>query len=625
MCGFYGIYSLGNKRLSKESFLKSIKTIEHRGPDDFDTYEDSNILLGHYRLAILDTTSAGKQPMVSRCKRYVIAFNGCIYNFRELKNKYLSDINFKSKTDTEVLLEGYIRFGGKFVKELNGMFAFCIYDTIKKEVHLVRDRYGIKPLYYSFDGERLSFGSEIKPIIQYEGFQTRINKACLNEYFSFQNNFTFRTLFDGVNMLPPANIVIVNKDSSFVKHSSYWDYNFEEDNSLNFKDSIEELNHLFQTATKRQLLSDVDIGSYLSGGMDSGAITSIASKNYPNLKTFTCGFDLNNVTGREANFDERRSAELMASNFNTEHYEQVLNSSSLKQVMPKLIYHLEDLRVGMSYPNYYISRLASKFVKVALQGTGGDELFGGYPWRYYNIISSNSRQGFYDQYFHFWQRLVTEEAKNDLFTNNVLSEIDINEPRKIFENVFRFNTSLKYKRPEDLINNSLYFEAKTFLPGLFLVGDKLAMAHGLEERFPFMDNDLVDFAMKVPVRFKLKNLEQEILKMDENIGNKKSLYREFDDGKNILRKSMAKILPKKILENKKQGFSSPDENWYKKENYSYLKDELLIQPSTLHEFVKKKFIKDSLEDHYLGKANNRLLLWSLLSFKTWCDEFKPTA
>ena len=368
-------------------------------------------------------------------------------------------------------------------------------------------------------------------------------------------------------MLPPANTVKVTETTEFIKHDSWWDYDFTmNDESMSFEFAQEKTKDLFENAVTRQMISDVPVGSYLSGGMDSGSITAIASKHVDRLSTFTCGFDMSEATGREANFDERRDAELMANHFNTEHFEQVMNAGDIRWSLPRLVYHLEDLRVGMSYPNYYISRLASKFVKVCLQGTGGDELFGGYPWRYYKVFDSIDQEQFFDQYYDFWQRLVSDEDKKQLFQPDILDEIDLTEPRKVFENVFKFNESLKYEKPEDHINNSLYFEIKTFLPGLFLVGDKLAMANGLEERFPFMDNDLVDFAMKVPVKHKLGNLEDEISRIDENSTSetkKKLSYREYDDGKNVLRKAMQGFIPERIINRKKQGFSAPDESWYR--------------------------------------------------------------
>jgi asparagine synthase (glutamine-hydrolysing) len=352
--------------------------------------------------------------------------------------------------------------------------------------------------------------------------------------------------------------------------------------------------------------------------MDSGSITALASTHVDRLATFTCGFDMSEVTGVEANYDERRDAELMANYFKTEHYEQVLNAGDIRWSLPRVVNHLEDLRVGMSYPNYYISRLASKFVKVCLQGTGGDELFGGYPWRYYRIFKSVSQQEFFNNYYEFWQRLVPDNQREELFTKGVREKIDFKEPRDIFERVFTFNTNLKYETPEDHINNSLYFEAKTFLPGLLLVGDKLSMANGLEERFPFLDNDLVNLAQKIPVRYKLGNLEN-MLKIDENdFRDKRKLYQEFDDGKNILRKAMTSFLPEKIINRKKQGFSAPDESWYRGENAAYIKELLLNKKTVSSDFISQDYIEKIVNEHINDKINHRLLIWSFMNFEWWC-------
>ncbi|MCK9236126.1 MAG: asparagine synthase C-terminal domain-containing protein, partial [Acholeplasmataceae bacterium] len=276
---------------------------------------------------------------------------------------------------------------------------------------------------------------------------------------------------------------------------------------------------------------------------------------------------------------------------------------------------------GMSYPNYYISRLASKFVKVSLQGTGGDELYGGYPWRYYRVFDSISQKDFFNQYYGFWQRLVADDKKKELFTQRVLSNIDLNEPRNIFERVFTFNKKMKYDTPEEHIQNSLYFEIKTFLPGLLLVGDKLAMANGLEERFPFLDNDLVDFAMKIPVRHKLANLER-MKKVDENeFRDKRTIYKEFNDGKNVLRQAMQELIPEKIVNRKKQGFSAPDESWYRGENADYVKELLLNGKTASSEFINPKYIQKIVDQHINHKINHRLLIWSLMNFEWWCKIF----
>jgi asparagine synthase (glutamine-hydrolysing) len=396
---------------------------------------------------------------------------------------------------------------------------------------------------------------------------------------------------------------------------------------MTFEEATLETERLFCNAVSKQMIADVPVGSYLSGGMDSGSITAIASRHVERLTTFTAGFDMSEVTGVEANYDERRDAEMMANHFKTEHYEQVINAGDLKWSLPRVVWHLEDIRVGMSYPNYYISRLASKFVKVCLQGTGGDELYGGYPWRYYRIFKSLNQQEFFDNYYSFWQRLVQDEEKKALFTKDVFAAINVASPREVFERVFKFNKHLKYDTHEEHITNSLYFEIKTFLPGLLLVGDRLSMANGLEERFPFLDNDLVNFAQKIPIRHKLGNLEN-MKRLDENaFGMKKKSYTEHDDGKTVLRKAMMDFLPESIIKRKKQGFSAPDESWYRGENAAYVKELLLGKKSACAEYINPDYIRLIVDEHLNKRINHRLLIWSLMNFEWWCriflDGYRP--
>jgi asparagine synthase (glutamine-hydrolysing) len=623
MCGILGIYNLNGTPFSMTPLVNMASQIAHRGPDDEGFYLKDNIALAHKRLSIIDTSPKGRQPMTSKNGKWVVVFNGCIYNYKELRHELFQKGHyFTSKSDTEVLVEGLAAYGPSFFEKLNGMFAVGAWNTEEQALYLSRDRYGVKPLYYWFNGRTLVFASEIKAIIKHPDFVMDLNLGALNEYFTFQNLFTYRTLFKGVTMLPQANTIRMDAKSSYVKHHSWWDYDFSEpDDSMTFEDAREETLRLFKQAVNRQMVADVPVGSYLSGGMDSGSVTAIASRHVDRLSTFTCGFDMSEVSGREANFDERRDAELMANHFKTQHFEQVMNAGDLRYSLPKLVHHLEDLRVGMSYPNYYIAQLASKFVKVCLQGTGGDELFGGYPWRYYRIFGSLSQQDFFDQYYGFWQRLVPDNEKNELFTRAVYNQVDLDEPRTIFQNVFKFNNKLKYNTPEDHIQNSLYFEIKTFLNGLLLVGDKLSMAHGLEERFPFLDNDLVDFAQKIPVKHKLGNLQKEIKKIDENLERKKKVYREYEDGKNVLRKAMRDLIPNKIIDRKKQGFSAPDESWYRGENTAYVRELLLGKNRASGDFINPAYIDKIVKEHTEQHINHRLLIWSLMNIELWCQKF----
>ncbi len=623
MCGILGIYNLDGNAIDANILQEMGDQIAHRGPDGEGIYSNDNICLVHKRLAILDPSEKGKQPMESKDGKWIVVFNGCIYNFKELREVLKKEgCSFNSNTDTEVIAEGLSVYGPSFIERFNGMFAIGAWNRVEKKLYLMRDRYGIKPLYYWFNGETLVFSSEIKGIIKHPDYKIDVDLDALNEYFTFQNIFSYNTLFKGVNMLPPANRVEITRETTFVKHNSWWDYDFSDtDSSLKFKAAKEKTKMLFEQAVKRQMVADVPVGSYLSGGMDSGSIAAVASQEVDRLATFTCGFDMNEVTGREVNFDERRDAELMANHLKTEQFEQVMNAGDIRWSLPKLVYHLEDLRVGMSYPNYYIARLASKFVKVCLQGTGGDELFGGYPWRYYKVFDALSQEDFFEQYYNFWQRLVPREEKTALFVDEVLDQIDLEAPRQVFERVFTFNDKLKYNSPQDHINNSLYFEIKTFLPGLFLVGDKLSMAHGLEERFPFMDNDLVNFAMQVPVEHKLGDLTKEIDKIDENIEGRKKAYREHDDGKNVLRKAMEEYIPQKIVDRKKQGFSAPDESWYRGENANYIKEILLHSETLCTKYINKAYIEKIVNEHLNEGKNHRLLIWSFLNFEWWCRIF----
>lgn len=623
MCGILGIFNLDNKPVDKLNSINMLNKMSHRGPDGEGKFFDNNLALLHKRLSIIDPTELGSQPMISADNKWIIVFNGCIYNYKELKVELVEKgVKFKSDSDTEVIVEGLAFFGSDFIKRFNGMFAIAAWNVQDRKLHLFRDRYGIKPLYYWFNGNTFVFSSEIKSIIEHKDYKLDVDLDALNEYFTFQNIFSYNTLFLGVKMLPPANIMKLSSKTKKINHDSWWDYDFSEtDNNVSLDEAVIRTRELFQTAIDRHMVSDVPVGSYLSGGIDSGSITAIASKKVNRLSTFTCGFDMNKVSGRESNFDERRDAELMASNFNTEHYEQVINSSDIQWSLPRVVYHIEDLRVGMSYPNFYISRLASKFVKVCLQGTGGDELFGGYPWRYYKVFDSLTQKEFFNQYYDYWQRLVPSNQKKELFLDKVYKKIDRNSPRKVFEKVFTFNEKLKYDTPEDHINNSLYFEIKTFLPALFLVGDKLSMASGIEERYPFMDNDLVDYAMKIPANLKLGNLDEEIVKINENKTGKKNYYREYDDGKNVLRRAMSKFIPKQIIENKKQGFSAPDESWFRGENSNYIK-EVLCGPDTIStKYLRQDFINKIINEHIYEEKNHRLLIWSFLNFEYWCRIF----
>ncbi len=624
MCGITGIFNFNQQPVAYQTIKAMTDAMTHRGPDGEGTFIEEYVGLGHRRLAILDVSSKGAQPMVSHNGNWVIVFNGCVYNFKLLKLELQSKGHeFVSTSDTEVIAEGLAEYGPSFLERMDGMFAIGAWHKPSKTLWLSRDRFGVKPLYYWQNGATFLFSSEIKAFMQHPAFKVEVNIDALNEYFSFQNVFSYQTLFKGVTMLPPANTIKINLETGVnFKHHSWWDHDFTQpDNTMTAEDAKAETNRLLSKAVAKQMVADVPIGSYLSGGMDSGSLSVLASRQVDRLYTFTAGFEMSEVQGNETGFDERLDAELTANFIKSEHYEQVLNAGDIRWSLPRVVWHIEDLRVGMSYPNYYISRLASKFVKVCLQGTGGDELYGGYPWRYYRVFKSLGKNEFFENYYRFWQRLVTDENKINLFRSEVYKKMEIEQPRKVFERVFAFNKNLKYDTPEEHIQNSLYFEMKTFLPGLLLVGDKLSMANGLEERFPFLDNELVAFAQKIPVKYKLANLEN-MKRIDENIvGNKKGIFQQYNDGKNVLREAMSDILPDRIINRKKQGFSAPDESWYRGENAQYVKDLLLGRDIVSAQFINQDYVRQIIDEHCNKRINHRLLLWSFMCFEWWCRLF----
>ncbi|HMN12665.1 MAG TPA: asparagine synthase (glutamine-hydrolyzing) [Bellilinea sp.] len=622
MCGLAGVLDLSGNPASPIILKRMTDAIAHRGPDGEGHYIDGPLGLGHRRLAIIDLSAAGHQPMATEDGRFVIAYNGEVYNFNELRVELEAvGHRFHSRTDSEVVLKALAQWGEKALSRFNGMFALALWDKQKKELLLARDRYGIKPLYYAQVGEKFLFGSEIKAILADPAYRTEMDREGLLEYLTFQNFFTDRTLFKGVRLLPQGSFLRVPSKGAAATPVKFWDYLFEEpQHPADDEEYVEELDRLFRQAVNRQLVSDVDVGAYLSGGMDSGSVTAIAAKQLPYIKSFTCGFDLNSASGVELGYDERETAEYMSYLFKTEHYEMVLKAGDMERVMSKLAWHIEEPRVGQSYPNFYAAQLASKFVKVVLSGAGGDELFAGYPWRYYRAVVNDDFEHYVDKYYGFWQRLIPNTDIKRVF-KPIWRSVENVWTRNIFRDVFQQHAP-SLTRPEDYINHSLYFEAKTFLHGLLVIEDKLSMAHSLETRVPFLDNDLVDFAMKIPARLKLGNLT-EVIKLNENEpGSKTAKYfQKTRDGKLLLRKVMERHVPSVITDREKQGFSAPDASWFKGDSIDYVRRKLYQGYPRIYEYLDRNAVQNLINEHLEGKQNRRLLIWSLLNVEEWCWQF----
>lgn len=624
MCGIAGILNSNGEPASPVYLQRMASAIAHRGPDGEGFFVDGALGFAHRRLSIIDLTSGGHQPMLSSDGRFGLCYNGEIYNFQELKLELEAlGCQFRSRSDTEVLLNALIQWGEAALSRLNGMFAFAFWDKLERKLLLARDRYGIKPLYWTNQRGTFLFGSEVKAILAHPAYRVGLDKEALLEYFTFQNFFTDRTLFEGVRLLPAGSIMRISMNTGEIATRQYWDFHFEEPmNPQAPEEYVEEFDRLFQQAVNRQLVSDVEIGAYLSGGLDSGSITALAARQLPYIKSFTTGFDLNSASGVELAFDEREKAEYMSYLFKTEHYEMVLKAGDLERVMPRLTHHLEEPRVGQSYPNFYTAQLAGKFGKVVLSGTGGDELFGGYPWRYYRAVVNDDFEHYIDKYYSFWHRLIPNTAIQRVF-DPIWSDVKHVWTRDIFRDVFTMHGD-SLSRPEDYVNHSLYFESKTFLHGLLVVEDKLSMAHGLETRVPFMDNDLVDFAMRVPVNQKLGNLA-EVVRINENEPGDKTetYYQNTRDGKLLLRNAMRRYVPEEVTSRAKQGFSAPDASWFKGESIDYIRRTVFNDRARMYEFLDRDAIQGLVTEHLNGQRNRRLLIWSLLSFEQWCQTFLP--
>jgi asparagine synthase (glutamine-hydrolysing) len=587
MCGIAGIFDLKGRPVADAEIKAMTESIRHRGPDDEGHFVERGLALGSRRLSIIDLSPAGHQPMANEDGSLLLSYNGELYNFLELVPLLeASGHTFHSRTDSEVVLHAYEEWGPACLDRFNGMFAFAIWDRRSRRLFLARDRFGIKPLYYALQNGRLVFASEIKALLR-AGIRRAVSPEALVEYFTFQNVLSDLTLFDGVRMLPAGHTLTATEDGLSVER--YWDLTPEPDESVGESEWAARVRGAFEEVVTRQLISDVPVGSYLSGGMDSGSIVSVASRHVPRLMTFTGGFDLSSVEGLELVFDERADAEAVASAFRTEHYEMVMHAGDMAWVLPELVWHLEDLRVGMSYPNYYIAGLAAKFVKVSLAGTGGDELFAGYPWRYDLVADLHDPSEFERVHYGYWARLLPDEEKASFFAPEVWAHAQDHSTFELYRDTLAPVAGL------DPVSKALYFEAKTFLHGLLVVEDKVSMAHSLEVRVPFLDNELVALAQRIPPRLKHAN----------------------GGGKKLLREAMQGLLPPGIADKKKQGFSPPDQSWYRGPTMEYIRETLLDSRSLNRGYFQPEYVRRVLNEHLEGRVNHRLMIWSLLCFEWW--------
>ena len=606
MCGLLGVFS--NQKLNhRKKFQTSLNLLNHRGPDAQGTHYDKNIYFGHKRLAIVDLSKNALQPMHSKENDYVIIYNGELYNYQIIKKKLVKKgYKFFSNSDTEVVLNSIIEWGENIIKEFDGMFAFAIWNKKKNNLIIARDRYGIKPLYYSFTKKFFIFSSEIKSIKKYLNVEQKLDKFAINEYFAFQNIISNRTFYENIKLFPSGNFLVLDKKdigNNNYNFTEYWDFNFlQKKKNLNEGNTRLKIKSILEKSIKSQIIGNVKIGSYLSSGVDSSSICFLAKDKIKKFTTFTCGSSLKMVENKDKVFDETNNVEKIAKflKLNNCHYQ--IQAKNIFESLRKIVFFLEDPRVGQSYPNFYASRLVKKNgYKVVFSGTGADEIFGGYPWRYFFIKKKMKYSEFKNKYFLKLFKLFQTKKYFDIVMKKKF-KIKKNYLKKCVYAILdkQFGTSKKFILPDEALSLSLYFEAKTFLKGLLIVEDKLSMANSIETRLPYLNNELVDFVSKIPnkYRFSYNDNEKQIV------------------GKKILRNIVRRFLPKNILL-KKQGFSTPDSSWFKKQLKNKLKKYYLNKNNFLFKILNYDLIVKKFNEHFAGKNNFRLLIWSVIYSETF--------
>jgi asparagine synthase (glutamine-hydrolysing) len=611
MCGIVGCdYE------DKDFLKKALKEIKHRGPDQSGVYYDENVSLGHNRLSILDLSSNGKQPMSDKSEKVWIVFNGEIYNYSELK-KLLPGIDFKSDSDTEVLIYLYKKYGIKMLEMIQGMFTFCIYDIEKKIFFIARDRVGIKPLYYH-NSNRFIFCSEIKGILQDSSIKRVFNSNVLDSYLIFRANTKEETFFKGIKKLMPGNYIIYDLKKKNLTINKYWDLSFSKNSNP------KELKNLLLDSVKSRLVSDVPYGAYLSGGVDSGIIVALMKEfSSQPIKTFSVGFDIDSHS-------ETNEARFLAERLKTDHHELLINENSVES-LPNIVYHADEpMADPTSIPIYYLSKYAKKYCTVILTGEGADELFSGYPqYRFMDLnkkfISSFPQtlrhsltkgvklipKKFLDKGFKFASSLGEkgiERFSNYINTNNPAEQYlqmvaifnEKEQSELLNKNIQFYNKFSKYYSKKDLIMSSQIMDFKEpMVDDLLMKVDRNTMAHAIEGRVPFLDHRVVEFAFNLSTSKKLSYFQNKI----------------------VLRNLAKGIIPKQTQNRKKRHFFVPIDNWFKNE-LSTLKEELLSTS-----YIRKQNIFNM---NYINKINknfnsSRLFysrqMWALIVFQIWYKQF----
>lgn len=607
MCGICGILSYGEQKVTEEYVLKMRDTMFHRGPDDAGIYisTEGKIGLGSRRLSIIDLSPNGRMPMPNEDRSIWIVYNGEIYNFKELRRELEAKNHvFCSNTDTEVVLHLYEEEGIDCVKLLNGQFAFAIWNETENLLFLARDRLGIKPLYYYFDGKRFLFASELKAIVKDPTVPRKIDLGALNAYLTYQYVPSPQTIFRGIRKLPPG-FTLTLKDGR-INLKEYWRISISPNILHSENEYAEKLIILLRNSIKKRLVSDVPLGVFLSGGPDSSAIAALmtAVSGEP-INTFSVGFE-------EGEFNESIFAEFLARSLKSNHHTFVIRPELARDLIPKLAYQFDEpLGDQALLPTYYMAREAKKFVTVCLSGEGGDECFGGYD-RYDLGISRNRLVKIVNFYSHFItgtdinskiQSALSPKADEYVKTlcsfpkeekDQVLSEAVKEELKNDGSAYYHLERYLSTKL--DFLTRLQYLDIKTYLPDNLLVKvDKASMLASLEVRVPFLDHHLIEFALNIPWNLRVKG------------GIKKWIFR----------KAMSGIVPYANLWRSKMGFSMPLKYWFRKDLDKYAWEVLLDKKIKQSGLFSMPYLTGLLQKNWSCDSAHGLKIWTLLFFAQW--------
>lgn len=617
MCGLIGTINIDIHNYELKSILDKLK---HRGPDDSGHFyfknDSSSIFLGHNRLEILDINN-GKQPMISSDGKYVVVYNGEIYNFKELRNKLesLGHIFVTDHSDTEILIHGYIEWGKKLPEYLNGMWSFGIYDKQRNTLFISRDRFGEKPLFYFLDQNKFIFSSELSGITQFKNIKFDLNKLNLKKYCAY-GYFPFSTTpYNNIFKLSAGHNLFLDISKMKINIEKYWDYKIEPDYSIKEEEWKDKIFLLLQNSVKHRLVADVPVGVFLSGGLDSSIIAYLAQNiSKEKINTFSINFD-------EKSFDESKYSNYLSKKINSLHHSELIDSNNIEKICLEYFTKIDEPISDSSLISYYLlCKFSQKKIKVALGGDAADELFAGYDTfkaiKYYKIMKtlklseknplikflvSRIPSNYSNMNFKFKiDRILRSEGKKlDVANPKWLSPMNSAEIDEIFGD--KTSDEELYSEAIDLwkknnysndIDKSLEFYTKIFLQDQILVKtDRLSMIHGLEVRSPFLDYKLVDCIRQIPAKFKL----------NKNIG------------KYILKKTFEKKLGKQFTYRKKMGFSAPISNWLMENSSTQnLKSKLLVD--------KQEIYNRKLNEHRKYLKENRIYLWNIMNLDNFLNK-----